>query len=402
MGDSIKITKNIKFDNNKKRLLKKSILTLLSVFFVVVFTLCIGVASMYGSAFSNEKKMYQKQIKRIENLKTNYENGKFDKIDEQNFCSFDISNSSNIRFNDMKFLATHNSYKSKENNSAKILNGFASLVSGNGANGFSYFFDSLTEQFNNGIRSIELDAFPMNDGKFKICHHAVTDTNSSAIDFELALQEIYLWSQYNPNHMPITILLEAKNWMGLHRADGHDFELCDFQNMDEQIRKVLKDKLISPKDVLAMNGKFETFGDMRKNNAWPKLNDMLGKVMVVLHPGDGTKEYISQDTKMQEQAMFPAIGDKREELKSLADYTGFVLCNEPIEEKDAIAYYSNQNFVVRTRIDIFPKYSEQRTKACLDGLANLISTDFPPSKNNQLGYTRKVFLDDNKHTITLK
>ncbi len=386
----IRVPQNEKFEKTQKckKTTKTVFASILFVFAIIGMILAILVAWIYGETLAYQDVMSKWQIQRMIDLQTKYANGEILPVDEQQFADFDLGEANLYKFNQTRYVATHNSYKAKEvYNASKFTNAMFGAFTSVGSKGFSYSFDDLTTQLNTGIRSVELDAFAMNDSSFLCCHHAVTDVNTYNINLDLAFEEINMWSNNNPNHLPITILIEAKTWLGFSRADGHEFKLDDLKNLEFLAKNRFvgangQSKLIQPKDMLR---DYATFKDMRttgENGDWLSMDKMLGKVVVILHPGKTTGDYVDYDPTMQKQAMFPACGDKKEFSQFDIDRMAFALCNDPIEETVAMTKFRSENFFVRTRVDIYPHFSNERVQKALESGANIVSTDFPPSKFN--------------------
>ena len=60
---------------------------------------------------------------------------------------------------------------------------------------------------------VEIDIETLDkDGKkeFKVTHNSFVDNASSAYDFSKALKELKMWSDNNPGHIPVYIIIEPK------------------------------------------------------------------------------------------------------------------------------------------------------------------------------------------------
>jgi hypothetical protein len=289
-------------------------------------------------------------------------------INESQFSNFDLSDQT-IRLNEIQVLATHNSYK-------KIGSGLGKFFIGLGdsfdeANALKYGYDSLTDQFNVGVRSIELDV-RYRKGTFEVTHVPLVDNSSTTPNLALAIEEIKLWSDNNPNHIPISVLVEIKHdWMML------DLELKEITEvelllLDQLISNTLGTKLLSPKDVI---GSSSTLKAAITENGWPLLKNTLGKVIFILHPGRYTDTYVEMDSDFNSMAMFPAASNS--EIDNT--YTSFIVHNDPNVE--IIKGLVSQNFIVRTGLDgrLTPD-AEQFNNAIASG-AQILTSDFPPNHN---------------------
>ena len=75
------------------------------------------------------------------------------------------------------------------------------------------------------------------------------DMTTHSYDFALALEEIALWSDHNPNHLPILLIVEPKVWF-LPTLDMDFFTLQSAHALDRQLNAALGDRLVTPADVL--------------------------------------------------------------------------------------------------------------------------------------------------------
>lgn len=314
---------------------------------------------------------------------------------EQTFCDFDLKDALDrgVKFNEVAFLATHNSYQRLiTDDTLRLQTPFNVMSLGiTTATAFrknDFENDTLTEQFERGIRSIELDVEArVEDGKtsFVVMHKVFLDSASTCIDFAGALEEIALWSDHNPNHLPITILIESKQ--SLPKIDGIEaFDMDHASAFDNLLREVLGDKLFTPAQML---GSYPTFKDLRADNGWKPLNELLGKVIVVLHESDFAKDYMKADDTMRSQAMFVSVLYKDRDLSQAS----FIIENDPEDAINRKEFYRTAGFMVRTRADAYPKFSDERYALTEHCLSQIITTDFCPRtvRTGQHTYTFNGF-----------
>ena len=335
------------------------------------------------------------QLEHIAALEEAYLSGKAPKVNETDFVDGDLDSAlkSGLKFNELSFVATHNSYQTRAADSyCEIFDNLSALtfdlVSGKTG---EYCSQTLTEQFNCGIRSIELDIEPVEDGdavSFTCMHMPYLDSGTTCYDLALALKEIKMWSDYNPNHLPITIIIEPKRVfvpMENMKFMNIDYALA----LDEMLRDVLGDKLFEPADMLR---DYDSFAEMRFADDWCEAEDMLGKVLVLLHDTAVTEEYIALDESIKTQAMFPML---RYDDKDLS-YASFLLINDPTEALEASEEIIGEyNLIVRTQVDTFTSVSqEKRENAMLSG-AQILSTDYPV-RNDLTAESYAVSFDNSK------
>lgn len=382
---------------------KKSAVKLtLKIIAITIIAIFLAFVFLVGLTFTvnrfQGKKVIQNQIEHINALTQYYNSNEFKPVDEQKFCNFDLSKANEISYQQVRFLATHNSYKSKASAYSSVVNGMLASVADNGWHSWSYYFDSITEQLNNGLRSIEIDVYALSNGKFEATHHPILDRSGSTIDFDLALTELTLWSDNNPDHLPITILVEPKEWY--FEISGHNFKKQDYANLDDTIKTRLGHRLCTPSDMLK---DFTTFEEMREANAWPTLEELRGKFIIMLHPSKRQPLYYDLDPTLRSLSMFPAY-DKRDVslTEQQMKMVNFAISNFPLQDSELIAEYDRKNFFIRTRMDIYPDHYENVYQAAIQSKANVLSTDFPIRKCNldKDDYTVSGIIDN--YTVTLK
>lgn len=318
------------------------------------------------------------QIERIEALAEAYSSGNYQKADESALVGFDVEKAyaDKVKFNEVAYIATHNSYQLEsvpafqqiyrdiETVSFGLFNGDAPL----------YCSDTLTEQFNLGIRSIELDIETVVDGdnvSFVCAHSPLIDMTSSCYDFELALEEIKMWSDANPRHLPITVIVEPKE-IFLPERGMHFINLEYVNELDKLLIEVLGDRLITPADMM---GDYSSLKEMRENDGWLTLEECAGRVVVLLHDTDGvTSKYIKQDESIRTQSMFPMLRYKDRDKS----YASFLLVNKAGDiAKHANELIYEKNLIVRTQVDTYGSHNDENRELTLSSGAQILSTDYP-------------------------
>ncbi len=297
-------------------------------------------------------------------------------VDESKIASFDIEKAvaDGVKYNEVAFLGTHNSYQLESTDEFKKLYEAVdvmtfSIVDSSKA---TFNMDTITEQLQLGIRSLEIDVETVltDEVSFVVCHDPLLDNTSSCYDFEKMLEEIKMWSDANPNHLPISIIIEPKqNVIPINNI--RSFTLDYLNAFDALLREKLGDTLLTPDDMMGDN---ESLKAMREADDWLSLGDTLGKVLVLLHDTNVTDDYIEQDETIRSQAMFPMLryADRDE------SYASFIIDNEPdTAKRHKEESIDNCNLIVRTRADSFPTYSEDRYVSANECGSQIISTDYP-------------------------
>lgn len=317
------------------------------------------------------------QIERIEQLREDYKNGNYQKIDESSFCDFNLEKaySDGVKFNEIAFIGTHNSYQ-KECVSArqKLFDSVSTVTFGLVKSEKARFSsDYLTDQLNLGIRSIELDVETIVNGdniSFVCSHSPNFDTTSHCYNFELALEELKLWSDANPNHLPITVIIEPKK-VFIPEKNMRYFT-CKYANrLGELADEVLGNTLLTPGDMLR---DYSSFGEMRAADDWLTLGETKGKIMLLLHETSITEDYIKQDSSIKSQAMFPML--RYDDANR--DCASFLIINKASDIKEQADEVLEKKLIIRTRSDNYGSFTQEDSQTVLASGAQIVSTDYPP------------------------
>ena len=321
-------------------------------------------------------------------------------------CS-DSSNSSpnpaadDTPMNQVQYLGTHNSYHIRAQQDAfDLLSAFYADL----ARTLDYTHRPLQEQFEMlGIRQIELDIFhdpegglyanrsvrtlfeesaasnipALSEPGLKVFHVQEVDYETTCYTFVSCLQEVKAWSDANPDHLPITVLVEAKDDaipdpLNLNFAIPIEFGLEALNLIDSEILSVFPTgQLILPDDV---RGEFVTLELAVLSQGWPLLSEVRGKIMFALDNGGDTREnYIAGHTSLEGRVLFTDSPTGTPEA-------AFMKKNSPSNPGE-IAALVEQGYMVRTRADADTEQSRTndttRREAALSSGAHFISTDYP-------------------------
>lgn len=286
--------------------------------------------------------------------------------DEQDFVAFDLLDN-DLRLNEIRMIASHNSYKKLGSPLGKLFVGLGD--SWKEADALNYDNPDLTFQLQSGIRSFELDV-RYRQGDFEAVHVPLVDNSTTATKLALAFEEIALWSEHHENHVPIVVLIEIKDdWMILDPflQDIGDAELALF---DQLIEEAFGELLYTPSD---MKGEYSDPKARVDAVGWPQLADVAGKVLVVLHPGKWTNAYVAMHEADDAMAMFPAMSNASMDPASAV----FSVHNEP--DVDAIRALIAEGIMVRTRMDDYLKADPDRLADAIATGAQIMTTDFHPA-----------------------
>lgn len=331
---------------------------------VTILVLALGALLSYSAlAILFNVELYNEfkaQKSHIEMLKTSG----LPPIDEGAFANFDL-NDNDLHLNEIQVLATHNSYKRIPN---KVINFPSYLVSQRTRNGY-YGYESLTKQLDVGIRGLELDITMYGD-KPVLMHWPPSDWRTNGPDFALALQEIKLWSQRNPNHTPINIMLQIRDTHSPYNHKYGKVSKQDLANIDKLFVDIFGDDgIITPADV---KKDYDTMQDALEQNGWPLLKDCMGKVffLALFDSSTNRDKYLDLDRSYMSQKAF--ILYKRNEVCS---YTAVILGDNATIDTQQLVEFVNKNYIVRSRIDEQKSYSEERWRTTIDVGATILTTD---------------------------
>jgi hypothetical protein len=313
-----------------------------------------------------------------------------------------------LKINQLQVIGSHNSYRQRTHapilqylfdNLAQLPPGFTPIV-------WDYDHVSLDEQFSNyGIRSIELDVYnDPNGGLFyyrigngsvmedpnsnepkllepglKIMHFPDLDYNTHYLTFKDAITAVKNWSASNPNHVPISIMVETKEdspnaLLGDPFTVTIPFDKIAMESIDQEIMDVFGTDLtgvLTPDDL---RGTHASVNEAVLANDWPTLGDARGKVMFILSTNDDMKAaYLDGHATLENRAMFVFSDAGNPE-------TAFVKKDDPVANEASIKTLVGEGYIVRTRADantLEARSGEtQRRDAALGSGAQIVSTDY--------------------------
>jgi hypothetical protein len=304
--------------------------------------------------------------------------------------------------NEVQYLGSHNSYHIQPRDDLfQLLLVFIPDV----APTLQYTHIPLQEQFDTqGIRQIELDVFDDPDGKLyanhpvrtlfeedaasgiaeldepglKVLHVQDIDYETTCYTFVSCLREIKAWSDSHPGHLPITVLVEAKDDtipdpINLGFVVPLEFGVEALNRIDAEIRSVFPpEQLIVPDDV---RGNFATLEAAVLTQGWPRLADARGRIMFALDNTDDTRDnYIAGHTSLAGRVLFTdsPVGTPE---------AAFMKRNDPLANPGDIESLVAQGYMVRTRADADTVQARSgdttQRDAAINSGAHFISTDYP-------------------------
>jgi len=302
-----------------------------------------------------------------------------------------------VRMNEVQTIGSHNSYHIEP--VQELIDLFVGFDPD--AIYWQYTHPPLGMQFGQqGIRQIELDVFadpegglystrialsligqPIESGElelelpgFKVLHVQHADFDTTCLTFVSCLIDVRDWSDANPGHAPIAILIEAKdeNFFVPLLPPVVPIDAALFRDLDDEIRSVFSDeRILLPDDV---RGDHATLEEAILEDGWPTLAEARGKVLFLLDNGGAKRDTyrdgaLSLEGRILFASSFPGEPD-----------AAFVKVNDPLGDPTLIPDLVSAGYVVRTRADGDTVQSRnddptQRDAALASG-AQWVSTDY--------------------------
>jgi len=218
----------------------------------------------------------------------------------------------------------------------------------------------------------------------KVLHIADVDFRSHCPTFRICLQQVRAWSDSNPGHDPLFILLEPKSHSFLRHLPQatvvDPFDARAFSEMDAAIIDIIgRERVLTPDDL---RGHHPTLEAAALAGAWPTITQARGKLLfLLLEPS-------------MNWATFAPYLDGRPNLEGRMAFiqgqpgmahTAFVAVINALNHAEEISQLVRAGYLVRTHSDI--DTGEARTndttrrETALSSGAQIISTDYPFTPN---------------------
>lgn len=313
-----------------------------------------------------------------------------------------------LRLNQIQVLGSHNSYHIQPQGRLARALPIAE---------WQFTHLPLDQQFETqGIRQIEIDVYADPEGGkyahpigatrfhdefdvpemalpgFKVMHVQDLDFRSTCYTFVSCMQAVKAWSDLHPLHVPITILIEAKDDVpvqlpGIDLTVPVPFDSAQFDALDAEIRSVFPpEQILTPDEV---RGSHATLEEAVLTDGWPTLGSLRGRVLFLLDNGGAIKEaYIRNHPSLRGRILFTDSGPGEPEA-------AFLKLNDPADDQDRIRAAVEQGFIVRTRADSDTHEARSgdttnRDLAIASG-AQFVSTDYPvPDPELATGYLVQI------------
>ena len=323
-----------------------------------------------------------------------------------------------FRLNQIQVLGSHNSYKQAIDPSLmKLLR----KEDPKRYEGLEYSHLPMNEQLDLGMRKLEIDVVhdpegglyakplglrlveeaglsagpaydpegEMNKPGLKVLHVPDIDFRSHAYTFRDALRQVRVWSDAHPRHLPIVIMMNAKD-SGINLEGAVQplpFDAAALDAWDAEIREILPpEKLLTPDDV---RGKFPTLEAAVLAHRWPTLGRSRGRFLFVLdETGVKLETYVEGHPSLRGRVMFVNATEGRPEA-------AFRIVNDPVDSFHYIQKLVRAGYLVRTRADADTREARKRDytpmQAAFDSGAQFVSTDYyRPNPDFGTGYEVKL------------
>lgn len=318
-----------------------------------------------------------------------------------------VTSNDALKLNQIQVIGTHNSYH------AGIAPSEAKLwqeKSPESFKGLDYRHQPLAQQFDSGVRQIELDiyadskggryAHPAGPGMvaaahlppdsafdpnglmskpgFKVMHIQDIDYRSTCEPFLACLEQVQHWSSAHPHHIPIFILVETKQGKPrgggkIHFTEPEPFTSKTFDALDAEIRSVFPpDELITPDDV---RGHYRTLNQAVLAGNWPTLASARGKVVFLMDQRPVGPVYLAGHPSLRGRVLFTNSTPGQPDA-------AFIERNEgPAAD---ISKLVREGYLVRTRTDSDTRQARIDDTTTRDAMmasgAQLLSTDYPANE----------------------
>lgn len=309
-----------------------------------------------------------------------------------------------IKLNQIQVIGTHNSYHAGLSPSTAK---WMAKQNPQAAAALDYSHPPLTQQFDNGVRQIELDVYADTQGGlyahpkgpsmiaaaglpadpdsdpqdlmttpgFKVMHVQDIDQRSTCQPLLACLREVRTWSQAHPGHIPLFVLVETKQGSpkNMRLTEPEAFTPAVFDALDAEIRSVFPPaELITPDDV---RGSYPTLNAAVVAGGWPTLASARGKVMFLMDQRPVTPVYVEGHPSLRGRVLFT------NSVPGAPDAAFLERNDAPAAE---IAALVRSGYLIRARTDGDTKQARTNDTSTRDAMlasgAQLLSTDYPANE----------------------
>ncbi len=196
------------------------------------------------------------------------------------------------------------------------------------------------------------------DGELLVFHAPLIDAKTSCERLVDCLGELRAWSDRNPAHHPMMVLIEPKT--EFYEDQGED----QYALLEADLASTWPDRVITPAQV---QGDHDSVREGLAADGWPTLGETRGGVVFsLLDTGEHGDFYTHGESDLDGRRMFSNGGPED-------DWAGFILLDDPWD--DRIPEAAAQNLLIRTRVDSGLEYTEGRLEQALASGAHALSSD---------------------------
>jgi len=311
---------------------------------------------------------------------------------------------SEVRMNQVQVIGTHNSYHRELSPEEEAEYDEIVGKPGDYQQFLAYSHATISDQLElQEVRGLELDLFPDPEGGLyaeplvrkrlglgplpdpewrepgtKVFHITDLDYETTCVRLVSCLEEVREWSDDNPRHVPVLIMLELKGSDPRAVAQGGvvapPWDVVRLDALDREIRSVFDESdVITPDDVRRPG---LTLEQSVLRRGWPTLDEARGQVAFLLdNSGPINDVYAAGRPNLEGRMIFTNSTPGKPDA-------AFLKRNEPRgAETGRIQDLVRRGYLVRTRSDVpletVTTGDTAMLKAALRSGAHLISTDFP-------------------------
>lgn len=307
------------------------------------------------------------------------------------------------RINQLQVIGTHNGYHRELPEDEKVVQ---KRLFPAAPDELYYSHASLPDQLaSQSVRNVELDVVPDPQGGLystplvrtlagkgpltdpawsepgtKVFHVVDLDYGTTCVTLVDCLTEVKQFSDANPSHAPISIMLEFKQsdprLVAAGGVQSPPWDAANLAALDAEIRSVFDPSdLVTPDDVRRPR---QTLEQSVLKNGWPTLDRSRGKVMFFMDNEVGTPvndTYLAGHPNLEGRAVFTNSVPGRQDA-------AFIKRNDPMGANTAqIQDLVRRGYYVRTRSDVplttVGSGNTAMRDAALASGAQIVSTDFP-------------------------
>ncbi|MDR3750081.1 MAG: phosphatidylinositol-specific phospholipase C1-like protein [Terracidiphilus sp.] len=310
-----------------------------------------------------------------------------------------------LKLNQIQVIGSHNSYHAGiAANEVKVWQ----TQNPDGFKGLDYRHQPLAQQFDSGVRQIELDVYSdskgglyahpngpkmvaaahlpadpnfdpdgvMSQPGFKVLHMQDVDYRSVCQPFTTCLKQIRAWSHAHPRHIPLFILVETKEERPrapFQIVVPEPFTSGTFDALDAEIRSVFPaNELITPDDV---RGSYDTLNRAVLAGNWPTLASARGKVIFLMDQRPMGPIYLEGHPSLRGRVLFTNAESGQPDAAFIERNDG------PVDDITALV---RQGYLIRTRTDDSTREARNNDTARRDAVmasgAQMLSTDYPANE----------------------